>query len=351
MRPMIAKNGFSLPEVILVTSLMAVVLTLAVPEFTGFMEEQRKEIETQDLETIQKGLQVFIQNNGVVPDEEFWFENLSELTTLGPDAVKNDQWGKERVFTSHTTQERFRDTVLDVNFVSIISSGPDQVLETPTDWNESGDNEAIVNAFKTLEAVGDDRLITFSDFSVKRDLYFEAGQRLDAITKALEKFEGEFLANALAANEAKRQANLSADLPVEQDLPYPNVQTTNFYPRSAPIEGSDAATYSADVQAEMVSIGLADGVVDQTRTDMILLMRLLGLPDEFCCNPLSFEDGGDTRTEKALFYFSNPRPRGGTSCGTRPTSVEGVRFLPPRVTLEYVSEADAITSGKVPTCG
>jgi hypothetical protein len=74
------------------------------------------------------------------------------------------------------------------------------------------------------------------------------------------------------------------------------------------------------------------------RVMMQLMMRMLGLPDEYCCNALENIPG--TKQEMPFYYYSNPRPRNAVGgCAARPTPNNA---LPARITVQGVEDTPSI---------
>ena len=64
---------------------------------------------------------------------------------------------------------------------------------------------------------------------------------------------------------------------------------------------------------------------------MISLMRMIGLPDDHCCNAMALDAN---QQEIPFFYYSNPKERTGpASCPVRP-SKGNPQWQPARVRLD-----------------
>jgi prepilin-type N-terminal cleavage/methylation domain-containing protein len=353
-------RGFSMVEMILVVAVLGLFLTLSFGTITQFLDRQNEVNEQAELIAIRNALTAYARDTGQIPAAEDtspatpWYEVLSGYSDLAPEQIRYDAWNQERVYKSMVLDEDYRDTTMPVVYATVFSMGSNREVDTagsvvPSDafgvviddsstwWSQraSGNKEAF-GAFEIDDA---DLGIKYTDLAHKVSLYDEAERRLQEITGALSNYAEGKLNEALVQNTT----DLGAGNPETYDI-----ENTIFFPPSSVRSGdpADSATYMDLVVNETTSY--VGGTVDNSdsdstrKTGMQSLMRLLGLPDSHCCNPLDIDSSVG---ERPFYYFSNPRPRSsGTSCGSRPSTGP---YLPPRVTADIVAPGGS----DVPTCG
>ena len=425
----IHQAGFSLPEMLLTVAVMAVLITLMFPTFSKFIEESRNRTETATQQELRRALEAYAKDKNILPPDETqtsgtdpeWWEELVPYTNLAEEEIRTDVWNRPRIYRrTEPLTEQFRDTSFDTYYATIYSAGGDGLVAANSvnvgdtgvspDVDDTGwwaEDSDPVEEYGEIEVTGDDQIVKFTDLKIKTENYFKTFDRLEKVVEALESYAAAKRNEALVANEAIRQSNLTISQAANQfvdldtglndndryidstgtefvsstpgtttePVPYLNINDLVFYPPADhPSSGSpntDSATYFPTVEAEannflsqsFGSHGSTSGLRkvlnrtdnDARRDSMIDLMRLLGLPDEYCCNALLRDEVDlediDTAEEVPFYYFSNPRPRtfggGSLQCGTRPTTAP---FLPPRVTVDFVDDS-AGTSTQAPTCG
>lgn len=361
-----ATSGFTLAEMILVVTVMAILASVSASPLYQLIK-QRDIREEQNLQIeIQKAMQSHVTNTSELPtdtiatsvtDPANWFNALARYTNLSPNQIRFDVWGNERRYVLLQRTETLLGSDIPVYYATLISAGPDNVAASATsiaiqnggvftyntvaggningyqaasngNWWKALSNP--VDKFSSIAPGGDDMLVRFTDYPDKITRYNNTLERLDRIASALETYSKSKYAEAVVANDA-------------------NAEKLIYYPYS--ITGANAAApdssgnYSARVKNDVITAnnGTGDGSLamsdtDSTRyTSMILLMRVLGLPDNNCCSALaSFVDSGGTRHEMPFFYASNPRPRNADgSCSTRPTPLGASNnvTLPARISV------------------
>ncbi len=381
-------GGFSLVEVVMVLSVMAILMTVATPSILDFINLQREREEENVHREIQKAFEAYVRENGSLPGAVSLTAELSRVSNLSQGQLDTDQWGRPRVYVMHTEQETFLDADVDINYVTVFTTGPDRIVDAGTvgvavDANQEPDvltdgdwwhNGVIpVDEYQNVGAAGDDQLTKFTDYQIKIEQYNTTLERMQNLARALDIYAQSRL--------IEQQINYNQNQPTPPAAPYSvaaaaaldpkSPSILMFYPPSDAPEAADAFYanadgqnyYSPNVLTDMGTYGFSGGRVDNgaddptRRTEMILLMRLLGLPDSNCCSALHRGSDGE---EKAFFYFSNPRPRtGATACGTRPSLavlddgggnavVDTLDYpvydvditLPPRITTDFIANGN-----------
>jgi prepilin-type N-terminal cleavage/methylation domain-containing protein len=376
------RAGFTLAEMILVVSILTILLAVSTPSLFGFIQQRDIQQEENVLQDLRRALQAYIADKNALPrlDDPAtpaveWAEDLAGYTNLSVVQIARDQWDNPRSFIRYVdTSRNIQGASVSVNYATIMSAGPDRQVEAITNripvqstsmgpvfaapadtgwWaNQSTPTnlQASIAAFGSLATAGDDLMVKFTDYPEKLDLYNLTLQRMDRLANALESIArvryGEMVGYCagLPRNTNGLTGNTSCDTPGE-------IERIVYYPIGVPsnTSGWDETfhTYhfiytgaSAPPTADQVRVRNAQGDTVR-RGDMVKLVRMLGLPDDFCCSAL--ERGTDSEP-KPFFYFSNPRPRGVSGgCGTRPGLSD--QKLPAR--LATVND----DSASPPTCG
>lgn len=368
-------QGFSLPEIVIAVAVMAIVLGVTFTPIATFLDKKTKLEEEQILLEVQKTMDAYArafnalpsEDSSENPDGETWNERLAQFTNLSPAEILTDEFGAERVYIHTTTTETFLGTDIEVHYASLHSRGGNLnaeaadgipvggtdgfgvTYETPdnADWWQNGTQEEVLDAFRNLAAGGDDFLIKFTDNQRKIDAYETTIARLGKVAESLETFAKERFTEAVVADAALPE--VSQDPLINQRVYYPQSQV----PSGAP---ADSANYASDIGTVMGPFDFTGGASNdivfndggseanhlERRDNMIELMRLLGLPDSFCCSSLQ-RIPNNPDLEMPFYFFSNPRPRVGVSCGNRPDGVTAGRniFLPARITTTFVADGSA----------
>lgn len=350
-------NGFTFIEAVIVVSILSLLISISLPPLVSYIGKQRELQEEELLMEIQSALESMARDTTILPPEDAgctcsggcsWAAAIAAYTNLSEDQICSDTWGNKRFYTHHDEVETFLGADIPIHFAAIFSKGADQIAEAASGtavavnandykiesdsawWSNSGTERAD---FQQLEPGGDDLMIKVSDYKIKIDKYETTLERLKAVAAALDTYSRVQYLAAINAGEA-------------------NAATKTFVPPSeVPASAADAAVYGDALVAAgrdmQTYFTLATNVVENNsesgneadRLDgMERLMRLLGLPDSYCCDAMQVDIGG-TNEEKAFYYYSNPRAITGVgSCGTRYSdgSVGPVTPLPPRIsTTDY----------------
>jgi len=345
------QDGFTLPEVIMVVAVMAIVSAMAFPDIVSFFKRQSFEQEklvqaeiVKALDAYSKGRTAAFSDDPVnmitVPMAEAaigaggifelndperclaadgWGALLSNVSNLSAQEICSDVWGNPRVYTVAQGDLSYRDGSFRTYFVTILSKGENKDLDTTT-W-------ANVDAYGAFKPAGDDLISKFSDVKLKTELFEETLRRMDRIVEALDRYAQSRYNEALLTTEESQQAAIAYQLfyPAEDG----DFNDTSNRPDILP---SGPGTWYGqrvidDVQSASGQNSLASGVLDsETRRDALQsLMRIIGLPQEFCCDAL---------TGEPFFYYSNPIIRQNTSmpCDRRLEPP----YMPPKLTIEPI---------------
>lgn len=352
-------SGFTLVEIIIVIGVMAILFSLTTPAIIQMMQKRDQESEKIILQEITQALDRYALHNNEIPSDNpasnpggsDWAELLAGFTNFSADQLRTDTWGNSRAYISHEEVETFLNVGIQIGYATVLSRGINQNAEagnhiaigstvngfdtyassTAGAWWSNQANET--DAFAEVVAGGDDLMAKFTTYQTAVDNYHTTLDRFREVAEVLGTYAQSVYTEALSFDNS---------LPDDHPSKDPNVNIHVYYPPSQTQSGSDSASYSSYVTSDMgnFSFGGDNRVYARSthitrRDEMIQLMRLLGLPDSYCCSALTrFTDGGDSY-EMPFYYFSNPRPRGSSGCGTRPST--GGNNLPPRLVLEIDS--------------
>lgn len=347
--------GFTLAEMILVVAVMAILVSLSTPPILGFMRQRDIQQEQNRLNEIGKAMRLYLADNSILPADSSttWANDFARYTNLSAAEIANDTWGMPRKYIMYATTDTFLGTDINVYYATLHSSGPDRVADGSAStaggpvvansgiaqvngsfavttnlwwWKNRTTNAARLTSFVDTQPALDDMMIRFTDYPDKIAKYKTSLERLERIAQALEGY------STTKYNEMVVFCMTSTCSPTAEKFIY--------YPRAA---SSGANTiYGSNTEADLTTYNSGNPINNSTthatrRTHMINLMRILGLPDEYCCNALEMIAG--TKNEMPFYYFSNPRPRGPSgACGTQPNPQSATpataRTLPARITVE-----------------
>jgi prepilin-type N-terminal cleavage/methylation domain-containing protein len=349
-----SSKGFTLAEMVIVIMVLAVLVTMSTPAIYQFLRQRDRQNEENVQLEIRKALQAYLADKNVLPSPATWSADLAGYTNLSTDQIANDTWNRPRSFITYTDPFRnLQGTNVEIFYATLMSAGPNGNADTSpgvavdseafadsthTDWwsNATG-TPGPVASFSALRTGGDDLMTRFTDYPEKLERYNVTVQRLERISSAIESYAKNGYANkvvqcgGLARDPA---TGLTGDTSCDNGAP----ERMIYYPKSLAVTN---ATDTANYYNSTVYVDNAQSDSGR-RTSVQGLMRLLGLPDDFCCSALSL--GGDG-SPKPFYYFSNPRPRNaGGGCGARPDA--NTIKLPARITTTNDDSA-AVN----PTCG
>jgi type II secretory pathway pseudopilin PulG len=291
------KLGFTMPEVILIVAVMAILTTLAFPDIVSFFRRQKLEEERQVQNEIRKAMDAYANENLELPPAASWNTELAMFSNLSAEGILRDVWGRDRVYTVFAEDKVYREGVVTFYYASVVSAGEDGVMESGA-WND-------VTSYSNYQKVGDDIVTKYTDQETKQKRYDETVTRMERIIAALDRYAQAQYNNAVLSNEV-------------------NYDTKVFYPPSN-VDVVPANGYGASVVADTNAI--VGGTVNGGDVDSMKgLMRLLGLPEDHCCNALA-----PASSPEAFFYAANPqRVNAGGSCiggSAMPP------FVPPKISL------------------
>lgn len=346
-------SGFTMVEAIIVVSVLALLVSISLPPITGYIAQQRVVQEEGMLLEIQNALESMARDTAVLPSDDAsctcsagcaWAAEVAAYTNLSEDQICEDTWGNKRFYTTYQASETFLGSNIPIYFAAIFSKGSDQTAENATgiavdsgefkaeddsDWwsHSSGTERAD---YQQLKPGGDDLMIKVSDYKIKIEKYEATLERLKALAAALDTYSRVQYLSAISASEAGAETKIFVP---PSEVPSSAADSATY--GDALIGPSrDMATYFGNSTA-VVENNAQSGTEQARREDMIKLMRLLGLPDSYCCDAMQQVDiGGGVNEEKGFYYYSNPRPiTGPGTCGTRYSdgSSPPVTPLPPRI--------------------
>lgn len=338
-------DGFTLPEVIMVVAVMAVVSAMAFPDIVSFFKRQSFEQEKIVQKEIIKALDAYSKaqtghfaddpdmitvplgnvaaTSGVqrVNDSEAcqavggWGYLLSGYSNLSAAEICNDVWGASREYTVAQGALNYRDGNFYTYHVTILSAGENKEFNTETAWG-TGTPEQVASSYGAYAASGDDHLSKFSDVKLKTELFEETLRRMDRIVEALDRYAQARYNEALITEEAATGNKLFYP---------PSMDDINNMAPEASAPGRVNPRYGTrvinDIEDTLAVSGIDQGQGNHD-DDMRGLMRLLGLPQEFCCNAL---------TGKPFFYYSNPPIR----C-TPADYRQDPPFMPPKLAIDPI---------------
>lgn len=352
-------------EIILVVAVMAIIVSMSTPPLIEFMKRRDIQVEENTQNEILKAMKLYLADRNTLPADSSatWADEIARYTNLSAMQIANDKWGVPRVYVRLIVPETFLGTNVNIFYVTLHSAGPDrkaaggaasaggavitnsgiaaatnafEALTSTNWWKNKASDTLRIDSFVSAQPALDDMMVRFTDYPDKVDKYNKSLERLNRISEALESY-----------STTKYNETVVACLSPAVCSPTPEQYI--YYPRSAEDNATNPSTYYPSiVNNDLTTYNSGNAVSNNDaddatrRTHMINLMRILGLPDEYCCNALETITG--TKNEVPFFYFSNPRPRTGTgTCGTRPNPTTG-RPLPARLTIQGINE-DASVCG------
>lgn len=353
------RSGFTLMEVIIVVSVLAILVGLSFPAVTRYVQSRDIKLEQNRQMEIRNAINAYALDKNIAPTEANWVSLLSQgYTNLSQAELANDIWNRPRMLRVYQdTTRSVQGNAVPIMYISIHSEGPDGVAEATSGTAVSGadfvsgtnvawwdDNPTLtqrVALFSGLRAGGDDIMTKMTDYTERLAAYELTVQRIDRIMEAL---------TAYAQNRYTAEVERCRGLPVDANgLTGDAVCDTAgalerviYFPRSRAI--SAAETGADSTWNYLNSNVLVDNTATDTvrRTAMQNLMREIGLPIDYCCSALTMSAD---ELPAPFFYFSNPRQRlTSTTCGARPTATQ--TKLSPRLVTTNVPDG---TAGS--TCG
>ena len=328
------QHGFTVPEVILIVSALAIVSAMAMPDIAYFMGRQTVEQEKLSLGNIQKALDSYARECRKLPQRENnpprsdcndpdvapgsgkkpWYEALSAFSNMSAKNIQKDVWDNDRIYTHGTNKRSYREGDVFFHYATVRSIGPDRKDSTSGD-DEGADwaiSDSDVSAYTSFKPKDDDLMVKYTDSQWKVEAQDESVQRMQRITDALDRYA---------------QARFNEDMNKDEDC----ISEKIYYPPSVPSE--PAAHKNDEHPNEVAGCGDLGTSIDDRYGDAVLtdvfnftknlkekptprkwiytqvgdnttrkeemeaLMRILGLPEDHCCSPI---------TNEAFYYYSNP---------------------------------------------
>ncbi len=318
----IVKNnkGFTIVEMILVTAVLAAVVSIAFPDFVRFFQMREEANEDLAMKEIKRSLESYADQNSALPDVATWSTQLAPFSSLSESAILKDMWGRTRQYQKITETITFRSASIDVDYAVVygygIGDGTDSNAASPVYLNLATAVTDVAE-YSAMEPALDDYMIKYTNYKQQIENYEATEQRLRDISSALSNYATTLFNESVIAGT-------------------PNAEQLIYYPPSNGGDGTpaDLNLYYAKSKSDIFDISggsitsVSVSANDVTRQEsMEVLMRVLGLPATHCCEAL-------TPTKRPFFYYSNPLARNaaGSCIGSRPTAAE--RKLPPRVSVE-----------------
>jgi type II secretory pathway pseudopilin PulG len=277
---------------------------------------------------------------------EYWHEELARLSNLSPNQIRVDVWNNNRMYVRAALDEQLQGADVQIHYASVHAFGPNQEPEgganiplngggddyaaaTNTNWwgKLTGGGNAIRTAFAALQpaAASDDLMIKVTNRDQKMKDYETSLQRVNAISDALAQIADERYNLAVAGITSTSATQISSVLE--------HLALSLYFPRSASQLGADLNDYydASPNYGDNVPVAYSNNIViaNNAGTDaarrgdgtagnfgMVGLMRILGLPDSYCCTPLFRErnGGAPTQQERAYYYYANPGVSSGGAC-------------------------------------
>ena len=354
--------GFTLPEVILIVSALAIVSAMAMPDIAFFMGRQTIEQEKLTLGNVQKALDSYARECRKLPTRTNnpprsdcnsnsggnleWYKALSAFSNMSAGGIQNDAWGNERHYTHGTNDRTYREGNVTFHYATVRSVGPDMINDadttptnqTPTrvdgnwtnaadpDWEISGNN---LSEYENYSPNDDDLMVKYTDSQWKVDAQDESVARIKRIIDALNRYaQARFNEEVHADGDCISEklfyppSHLSVDSNASHENPqHPNTACRNL---NTALDQRYGLAVLQDVQTITGSAWLnTETTDDDAREDaMKALMRVLGLPEDHCCSPI---------TGHPFYYYSNPPgkdPLGNAIYATMPP------YFPPQVRVD-----------------
>lgn len=344
-------KGFTLPEVILIISALAIVSAMALPDIALFFKRQTVEQEKIILKDVQKALDSYARecnrlptklNNPIRANCQLegstgaltWYEALAVFSNMSAESIEKDVWGQNRRFTHGVDSRNYREGVVNFHYVTVRSVGENRCDDTigglpcpingDADFQPDWDISANLSAYEQFATQGDDLLVKYTDSQRKVEAQDETVRRLERIVDALDRY-----AQARFNEEVHAGGTC-----ISEKLFYPPSQAFEPEPHNNPdhpdVNCRSLGTSIEDRygQAVLDDVQIISGIdrwldtqnigVIQRRANMIILMRVLGLPEDHCCNAV---------TGWPLFYYSNPPTAAGVFASLPP-------YFPPQVRVD-----------------
>ncbi len=357
--------GMTLVETILMVIVFSILVTMISSPFNKFIDNYRQRVEQKDMLEIQDAMLSFAKlynrlPSNVVADNTYcdnggntWNECLAVFCSLSSQDILNSVWGDERSYVHYVNSEDVLGMTMDIHYATLVSAGVDRNAEAVStgvsgkgiavtngvydsynnnNWWTKGANH--IQTFQEIQPGGDDHLLKFTDLMLKVEKYKQTQMRLENIGSALASY----------TNSHRQQQLMAENDDAERIIYYPKtaeaVSTTDSakFATSA-VDDITAASGAAALTFIANSYGNPVNDVQHVNykarlTGMVTLMRILGLPDSYCCNATMLDVDGTNTQERPFFYYANPIEKNNFTCGDRP---QDIPFNPARIMAESSS--------------
>ena len=340
---MMRNKGFTMVEMMLVTTVLMIVVAMAFPNIQNFIFLGKEKLEAQQMQEIQRALSNYSKHQRRLPDETDWAEDLAPYTKLSEREIETDQWGNARVYMLRTANEMFKEGKYTAYYGVVYSYGSNGCksiykpcdMTNPTHTYDTADfasvgNIGSSNDFSVLAADSGDFLVKYSDVNDKIEAYKTTKLRLDKISDALSEYEEGVYAEAVFADTEGNNMVFVPPNNIDAVADVANIYHAKVLNQIADVI-VDPASGRSVVNASTTLAGDTAGL-NARRLSMQSLMRFLGLPEEYCCSALTVYDrtGNGDYTDEPFYYYSNPRQRTPLNCNARPKNSGDPKF-PARV--------------------
>ena len=370
--------GFTLPEVILMVAVMAILAGMAFPDIALFFQRQQQEQEKLAINEIGKAMDAYARECKRLPDRNnnpdrsncsstttpgtlTWYEALASFSSMSASSIQKDVWGNDRKYTHLVEQRNYREGPVDFHYATVRSLGKNECDDTDTSilnkcvdgsGNQASSSERAANRaqyestlnvddWSTVDEFGqysvsnDDLMSKYTDSQEKVAAQDETLKRMERIIEALDRYaQGKFNEDMLAngANPAYCLSERIYYPPSWASEPAAHSNPNNPEPSCQALGTAISNRYGRTVTDDIALLSgnptkyyLNTSSTDEAtrKSEMQLLMRLLGLPEDHCCNAL---------TDKPFYYYSQPGATNGTSCqnATKPP------YYPPKVSIAQI---------------
>ena len=346
-------KGFTVPEVILIVSALAIVSAMAMPDIAYFLGRQTVEQEKLSLANVQKALDSYARECRRLPalannpsrsncqdpfasgDGLPWYDALAAFSNMSANGIRNDVWGNERLYTHDTNTRGYREGDVVFHYATVRSAGPDrknglETVNVADDWitgiSDWEINSGDLSEYETFAQQGDDLMVKYTDSQWKVEAQDESVERMQRIISALDRY-------AQARYNEEVHANVGC---ISEKIFYPPSHSAEPTAHSNPNHPTPACrNLGTDIENRYGQAVLNDvqnitgssrwlnteTTADNTRkVNMEVLMRVLGLPEDHCCSAI---------TNLPFYYYSNPPG----STGTYPTLPP---FFTPQVRVDPI---------------
>lgn len=299
-------HGFTMPEVILVSAIIAILVALMASNLLAFLNDQKEKDEKALMLEIERSAKAFLAQEERIPsDASTMGADFATTGNLSASQIMIDTWGRPRIYASVEKTIPYKYADLTVHQFYIVSLGADGCVgDTSICYTESPDNTSVVSSkisevyptsdFEEVETDGDDLIVKVSDVQQRKDLYQKAVDRLETLSEALERYAKikyyEDVANGVA-----------------------DAENLIYYPPSSAMSlslfGSNVKT---DTGNALSALGSSASVLNNTTTitsrliGMRALTKILNVPESLCCNPMKKSWIDSSLQEEPFFYYSYP---------------------------------------------